>query len=370
VTSAASALAVAYAAFASILAVNAWYLRRSRRLGPALPDTPPLVSVLIPARNEEDNLARLLPTILQQDYPSFEVIVYDDASDDRTGDVLRAFADPRLVRLRGTGPPAGWLGKVHALHQASRRARGEVLLFLDADVLFADTGALTRLVRRFLGLASPAVLTGIPRLEGGGRLVVSLIPFVVFTYLPLPLSVRSRIPHLSGMNGQCWMIARREYERLQPHVAHRADVLEDIRIGRYLKAHGVVPHYLDLQNEVRVRMYGSLPDAWRGLRKNTYPFMGETVWSFGLILASYVALFVLAPLAAPWSILAWYGLKAGSDRLVRMPLWVSALAPLSLALGAALQLDSAIAHWTGRAEWKGRTVVRRRVDAAGGTASP
>jgi glycosyltransferase involved in cell wall biosynthesis len=330
---------------------------------------PPLVSVLVPARNEEDNLAHLLPTILEQDYPNLEVVVFDDASDDRTWDVLGAFADPRLVRLRGTGPPAGWLGKVHALHQASRRARGEVLLFLDADVLLADAGALTRLVRRFRGLAHPAVMTGIPRLEGGGRLVVSLIPFVIFAYLPLPLSVRSRIAHLSGMNGQCWMIDRREYERFQPHLVHRADVLEDIRIGRYLKAHGVVPHYLDLQDEVRVRMYRSLPDAWRGLRKNTYPFVGETVWSFGIIYVCYVVLFVLTPLAAPWSVLAWYGLKVGSDRLARMPLWISLLAPVSLALGAALQLDSAMAHWSGRAQWKGRTVVRRLIDTAGGPPS-
>ncbi len=368
-TGAETALAVCYAVFAGILAANAWYLRRSRRPGPPLPTVPPLVSVLVPARNEEDNLACLLPTILDQDYPNFEVVVFDDASEDRTWDVLGAFADPRLVRLRGTGPPAGWLGKVHALHQASRRARGEVLLFLDADVLMADTGTLTRLVRRFRGLAEPAVMTGIPRLEGGGRLVVSLIPFVIFTYLPLPLSVRSRIAHLSGMNGQCWMIARRDYERLQPHLVHRADVLEDIRIGRYLKAHGVVPHYLDLQGEVRVRMYRSLPDAWRGLRKNTYPFVGETVWSFGIIYVCYVVLFVLTPLIAPWSVLAWYGLKVGSDRLVRMPLWISLLAPVSLALGAVLQLDSAMAHWTGRAEWKGRTVVRRLIDRTGGPPS-
>jgi hypothetical protein len=331
---------------------------------------PPFVSIVIPARNEAHNLARLLPTLLEQDYARFEVIVFDDASEDGTWKVLGSVSDSRLVRLRGSGPPAGWLGKAHALHQASSRARGDVLLFLDADTLLADRGALTRLVRRFLGLGDPAVLTGITRLEGGGRLLVSLVPFVILTYLPLPLVVRSRIAQLSGMNGQCWMIARAEYERFEPHVAHRADVLEDVRIGRYLKARGVVPHSLDLQDEVRVRMYGGIGDAWRGLRKNTYPFVGETVWSFALVYASYAYLFLLAPLVTPWSILAWYGLKAGADRLVRMPLWVTALTPVSLMLGAALQLDSAIAHWTGQAQWKGRSVVRRRIDASGNAPLP
>ncbi len=360
----ASVLGACYLVFGGILAANAWYMRRSRRPGPPLPADPPTISVLVPARNEEHNLPRFLASVLGQDYPRYEIIVYDDGSEDGTWSVLSACRDPRLVRLRGDGPPRGWLGKVHALYQATRRAQGDILLFLDADARLVDDGALTRLVRRFLNLPAPAVLTGITHLEGGGRVIVSLVPFVILTYLPLPLAVRSRFPRLSGMNGQCWMIRRREYMRLEPHNAHRSDVLEDVHIGRYLKARGVVPHSLDLQDEVRVRMYRDLAHAWAGFRKNVYPFTGGTVWSFALVHLSYLALFVLAPLVSPWFLLAWYALKAGSDRLVRMPLWVSAMTPVSLALGAALQLDSALAHWTGRAQWKGRPIVRRLVDAA------
>lgn len=358
-------LTAVYAVFGGTLAVNALHLRRSRRRCGPPPDPPPSVSILVPARNEEANLRRLLPTLLAQDYPSFEVVVYDDDSTDGTGAVLGSVTDPRLRSVHGNELPPGWVGKVHALYQASRQATGDLLLFVDADVTFKDPGALGRLVRRYRSLPAPAALTGITHLTGGGLLLVSLVPFVILTYLPLPLAARTRAARLSGMNGQCWMIARETYARLEPHAVHRADVLEDIRIGRYLKARGVTPHSADLQDEIQVRMYGSFAEAWVGFRKNVYPFTGESVSSFALAHATYVGLFVLAPLVSPWFVLAWYLLKLGSDRLVRMPLRVSAAAPLTLLLGAALQIDSAIAHWTGRASWKGRTVVRRTLEEAG-----
>jgi hypothetical protein len=115
----------------------------------------------------------------------------------------------------------------------------------------------------------------------------------------------------------------------------------------------------DLQNEVEVWMYANLGEAWAGFRKNVYPFMGETPWSFLGQHLLYLALFVAAPLVSPWFIACWFGLKAVSDRFVRVPTIVSLAAPITLGLGALLQLDSAVSHWTGRVRWKGRSVVRR-----------
>ncbi len=355
-------LLVAYAAFGVVLAVNALHLRGSRHAGAAPSGPVPSVSVLVPARNEEENLRRMLPTLLAQEYPGVEIIVYDDGSTDGTWQVLEDVVDPRLRRLRGGDLPAGWVGKAHALYQASRRATGDILLFVDADARFKHPDTLARLVRRFRSLSAPAALTGITHLTGGGLLLVSMVPFVILTHLPLPLASRVRAARLSGMNGQCWMIARETYARLEPHERHGADVLEDVRIGRYLKRNGVMPHTVDLRNEVEVHMYAGFAEAWVGFRKNVYPFMGERAWSFALLHATYLGLFVLAPLVSPWFVLAWYLLKVGSDRVARMPLLVSAAAPVTLLLGAVLQLDSAIAHWTGRAHWKGRTVVRRTLE--------
>src|SRR5690606_39017507 len=110
-------LAGLHAVLLAILAVNVVTMRRSR--GDRVePETWPTLSVLIPARNEEENLRRLLPTLAAQDYPGFEVIVYDDGSEDGTAAVVEALEDERFRLLRGEGPPAGWVGKVHALYRA------------------------------------------------------------------------------------------------------------------------------------------------------------------------------------------------------------------------------------------------------------
>jgi glycosyltransferase involved in cell wall biosynthesis len=315
--------------------------------------------MLIPARNEATNLRRLLPTLLNQDYPDFEVLVYDDGSEDATWQVVAESRDPRLRGSQGSGPPPGWVGKVHALYRATRGATGDLFLFLDADVALKHPAALSHLVARFQRLRRPAALTGLTHLRGGGHLVVSLVPLVILSLLPLPLVTRLRAKRLSALNGQCWMITQEDYLRWEPHLHHRDEVLEDIQIGRYLKAHGVTPVMADLQDLVAVWMYGSTGEAWRGFRKNVYLFMGATPWSFGLLFAAYLGM-LLAPLvASPWFIAGWYGLKALSDRFVRSPARVTVVTPVSLILGAALQLDSAVSHWTGRVRWKGRLVAQR-----------
>jgi glycosyltransferase involved in cell wall biosynthesis len=354
---------VGYAVFATVFLANVRYFRAVRRLEAGPPDPLPSVSIIVPARDEEQNLQQLLPSLFAQAFHDFEIVVYDDRSQDGTWSVLQRFDDPRLHAVRGGDLPPGWVGKTHALDQATRRASGELLLFLDADAELMDADALTRLVQRFRALPDSAVLSGITRLEGGGQLLVSLVPFIMLTHLPLRLATRHPSPQLSGMNGQCWMIDRRTYERLRPHRHHRADVLEDIRIGRFLKSQGHTPHLVDLQGEVRVRMYRSLADAWLGFRKNVYPFLGETPAKFALGFGSFVAFWVAAPLVSPWFLLAWYALKVGSDRVVHAPLWVSAATPLTFLLSAVLQLDSAVAHWTGRAAWKGRPIARRVIEA-------
>lgn len=356
-----SLLVATYLAFAVILVANVAYLVRARRWMAPLPTVLPRVSVIVPARNEMENLRRLLPSLLAQRYPAFEILVYDDDSTDETWSVLTAVDDARLRPVRGTTLPPGWVGKVYALYQATRIARGDLYLFLDADVVLQDPRALERLVARYLALPTDSVLTGIPRMVGGGQLLVSLVPFMILTWLPLPLAVRLRTGVLSGMNGQCWFVGREAYHRLEPHREHRTEVLEDIRIGRYLKAHGIAPHTLDLRHELTVRMYRDLPSAWRGFRKNVYPSMGETLPRFLSAHLLYVTIFVVAPIVSPWFLAGAWGLKLATDRFVGYPLSISLGAPLSLLLGAILQIDSAVAHWRGSATWKGRRVSRREV---------
>lgn len=336
------------------LIANLVYLWRQPRRVPT--SSTPAVSILIPARNEEANLQRLLPSLLSQTYPNVQVIVYDDGSEDGTGQVLEAFAAPNLTVLRGEGPPPGWVGKVHALFEATRRATGEVYLFLDADTELADPDALARLVARFTALPPGSVLTALPRLRGGGLLLVSLVPHAILTGLPWPLVRPSPFGTLAALNGQCWMIDAGTYHRLEPHDHHRDEVLEDVQIGRYLKRHGIAPVLCDLRDDVAVYMYGSLREAWQGFRKNAYLILGGRFLSFLLLFSLFVSTYAVAPLVAPTFLLSVYGLKLVTDRITRFPIWLSLLTPVSWLLGLLLQLDSAIAYWTGRVAWKGRKV--------------
>lgn len=333
---------------------NLIYLR-SHDKGELL-DQLPSVSVLIPARNEARNLRRLLPSLLNQDYASFEVIVYDDASEDDTWPMLQSVKDERLHTVRGEGPPPGWLGKVHALYQATRPASGERYLFLDADAELHDAGALRRLAERFERLPSNAVLTGLTRLRGAGLLLVSLVPYTILTSLPWPLVRRVSAPSLGALNGQCWMIGAAAYHRLEPHEHVAGEVLEDVQIGRYLKRHGLTPALVDVQQEVSVHMYPSFRAAWRGFRKNAYLIMGGAPLPFALSFTYFALTYLLAPFVWLPLLGSIYGLKLIIDRRMGFPGWVSALAPASYLLGSALQLDSAFHHLRGRVSWKSRSV--------------
>ncbi len=352
------ALTLVHAAIWATLLANVIYLRRGVRRAVWRGERPS-VSVLVPARNEEENLRRLLPSLRAQAYPEAEFIVYDDGSEDATWEVLQSAAeeDARLRPLRGQGPPPGWLGKPHALHEAARHATGRVFLFLDADARLEDPGALERLVRRFMAEPGDVVLTGLPRLRGGAPLLVSLVPNALLTGLPWPLVRRMRVQSLGAVNGQFWMLSAEDYRRYAPHECVRQKVLEDVEIGRYLKSEGFTPVLADVQQEISIFMYPGMTEAWRGFRKNAYLILGGTPAAFALLFAFFLFTFLLAPFFAPWLLVSLYGLKTATDRLAGFPLWVSLLTPLSFALAVALQLDSALSHWTGRVAWKGRSVA-------------
>lgn len=346
-------LLVLYSLMTVILAANLLHLRRRDRTRAPFTRA---VSVLIPARNEEENLTRLLPSLLRQQGVEFEVIVYDDASTDRTAQVAERTGDARVRVVRGEGPPPGWVGKVHALYQASRHATGDVLFFLDADTAFTRGDALRCIVERFAALPPHSVLTALPHFRGGAPLLVSLLPYGLLVNQPLPLTERLR-SRLTSMNGQCWLIARDDYAAHEPHRAHPGEVLEDIRIGQYLSTRGVLPHFANLGADLEVWMYRDTAAGWRGFRKNAYLLTGGRPAGFLVFWGIFVFTFVAAPLWSPvW--LAWaMATKFVSDRFARYPVWVTLLAPVSFVLWSALLLDSAVSHHAGRVEWKGRQVA-------------
>jgi len=345
-------LVLVHAAVWGILVGNLVYLRRQT---PTEPASLPRLSVCIPARNEADNLRRLLPTLRAQDYPNLEIFVWDDGSDDATWEVLTSADNPRLTPLRGQDPPAGWVGKVHALYQCTRRATGECYLFLDADAELRRPDALRQLVARHAG-SSTQVSSGFPRLRGTALVLVSLVPNALLSSLPWPLVPRTPLTSLSALNGQCWLVGSAVYHNHEPHAEVKDAVLEDVAIGRYLKAQGHPPTLVDVQDLVSVYMYDGFGEAWRGFRKNAYLLLGGTVPRFLLMYAGFIAAWLVAPFLSLWFLASLYGLKLVTDRASGMPLFVTILAPVSYLLGLLLQLDSAVHHWGDRVQWKGRAV--------------
>ena len=345
-------LGLAHAAFWGILVGNLAYLRRQRS---SPPNPLPTLSICIPARNEAKNLRRLLPTLRAQDYPELEIFVWDDGSEDDTWGVLQTCDVPRLTPLRGPDPSPDWVGKVHALYQCTRRASGDCYLFLDADAELLRPDALRRLVARHSGTPT-TVSSGFPHLTGAALLLVSLVPHALLRSLPWPLVTRTRNSSLSALNGQCWLVDSSVYHAHEPHAAVKDEVLEDVAIGRYLKQQGHPPTLLDVQDLVAVHMYDTFGAAWRGFRKNAYLLLGGTVPRFLFTYGGFVLTWLVAPLLSVWFLVSLYGLKLVTDRASGMPVYVTLLAPVSYLLGLALQLDSALHHWSDRVTWKGRSV--------------
>lgn len=336
-----------------ILMANLVYLRQSPSEETA---ALPTLSICIPARNEARNLRRLLPSLLSQDYPNLDIHVWDDGSEDETWSVLQSVEDDRLHAHHGEGPPAGWMGKVHALYQCTRRATGDCYLFLDADAELSHPQALRDLLRRHVA-SETRVTTGLPRLRGGAQLLVSLVPYALLSGLPWPLVRRTRLPSLSALNGQCWMIDSDLYHTQEPHRAVKGEILEDVAIGRYLKQEGHPPSLLDAQGEVSVYMYENFGAAWRGFRKNAYLLLGGHPAAFAGMWSGFLLTWIVAPLLSGWFVLSLYGLKAVTDRVNGVSPLVTLCAPLSFVLGVVLQLDSALHHWRQEVTWKGRSVA-------------
>lgn len=345
----------------AILIANLAYLRSSR--SSLSPDSFPDLTVCIPARNEADNLRRLLPTLLRQDYPSLEIVILDDGSEDDTWSVLQSFDDSRLTSLHGEGPPEGWIGKVYALYQCTREASGSRYLFLDADAELSGPTALRTIVARHES-ATTSVTTGFPTYRGAAQLLVSLVPYSFLTGLPWPLVTRTSLPAVSALNGQCWLIDAALYHRHEPHEQLRDAVLEDVAIGRYLKSRGHPPSLLNVQDCLSIYMYGTFGQAWRGFRKNGYLLMGGTTWAFLGLFGYFAMTWIVAPALSLWFLASLYGLKFVTDRASQISSRTTLLTPISFALGLALQLDSAFHHWTNRVSWKGRAVPSAATSAS------
>ncbi len=293
------------------------------------PPTFPQVSLLVPARNEAAAIGETVRRLLAQDYPCYELLLLDDHSTDGTAELARSAAggDGRLRLLQGAPLPAGWQGKSWACHQLAEAARGELLVFTDADVVW-EPGALTRLVGEMqhrdsdLQTVWPTQIT----VTWGERLVVSLLAFVIVGYLPALAVHHSPRPSLAAAIGQCLAFRRSAYRAVGGHAAVRASIIDDMAFAKAIKQHGLKLRMTDAAGLIRCRMYRQWSEVRDGFAKNILAGHGNSVL---LLLLSWAFHWLVFLMPWVWLSLGWLGGPPG------WPLWPLCLIGLGVGVRAA-----------------------------------
>ncbi|NMC84954.1 MAG: glycosyltransferase [Anaerolineaceae bacterium] len=353
---------------------NLIHVKRFDEFSPAAEH--PFVSILVPARDEERNIEACVRSLLAQNYPNFEVIVLNDHSSDATGAILQrlAAADPRLRVVNGAPLPEDWPGKHWACHQLAQIARGEYILFTDADTRHAPhalSGAVAAALQEHADL-----VTAIPReevLTWGEKLLVPFMSFGIVSYLPLHFVQRHQFAPLSVTIGQFMLFRRSAYEAVGGYEGARLNVNDDVLLGRNLIERGYRWMVLDGNGAVTCRMYHNFGEAVEGFSKNVFGFFDYRILPYVLVWSAAAFLFVeplrllamallggwmgtLPALLAAVAVFESFFLFFLAYRRLGIPLYMAFFYWLTVALFALVAMRSMVFSITGHASWKGRTL--------------
>lgn len=340
----------------------------------------PLVSICIPARNEERVIERCISSAMKQDYPNFEILVLDDQSEDKTPDILKKLSEivNNLKHFEGKPKPDGWLGKPWACQQLSEQAKGEILVFIDADV-WLEEHAISKAVNN---LSHSDVITVWPKQQlktFWEKVVIPIVYYGLYTLLPskyveetpkwLPQNLRNKYGHeFAAACGQFIAFNRTAYNKINGHAAVKDKVLDDVELAKEVKRQSLKLIMYEGHHSVNCRMYHSNNEIFNGLRKNFFVGFGNNTLLFLAMAALQIIVYVL-----PWIILItgtpllqWY---AGILILITLlqrwyldfkykwnPLF-SLLHPIAILWYEVLAVRCLWDYYTGsKPDWKGRKV--------------
>jgi chlorobactene glucosyltransferase len=340
----------------------------------------PLVSVIVPARNEAVNISACVASLLDSVYPEVEIIVVDDGSVDGTGDIVQILAQHargRLTVIDGKPLPAGWLGKPWACWQGYQQARGEVLLFTDADTRHDDAllghavGALQRQQADLVSVLPRQLMIGFWE-----RLVLPHI-FAVLSmrFHDLKRVNRTRNPRDVIANGQFMLFRRSAYEAIGGHESVRGDVVEDLALAQHIvqaRLKLFVAHAHDIMDTRMYRSLGGIVEGWSknlalGSRRAAPAWIAPAVpWLIALYLLilwvtppAVLLVGLLTPVSvaalSSWAVAATtlsLGFWAGMLIWMRVPVVYAVGYPVGAGIAAVLFVRSAVRG--ARVEWKGR----------------
>ncbi len=364
--------------FALILAVVAYLLLNYLHLVKISPFKGkladyPSISVCVPARNEERGIEACLTSVLEQDYPDFEVIVVDDNSTDATLEILKKLAAnyDNLTIIRGEPLPSDWHGKPYALFQAQKKARGDYILFMDADpVCQPDT------LKTAVHIILERNLDMISLLPGGvfGSFWEKVAQPVFFSFIASLTRFRKvnspEFPDAMGV-GAFTMIERELYARAGGHEALKQVILDDIGLARIAKLSGARLLVADGQKLLSIRMYYSLEEIRVGWRKNIFMAMrksvgrafyyicivsGFTITPYLMVMASWMnGSGIISQALSLVSLLIVWSVYIVLCKELRLSMINNFLFPLGALVFSAIMINSmARVLITGKTEWRGR----------------
>ncbi|HYX39726.1 MAG TPA: glycosyltransferase [Oligoflexus sp.] len=330
----------------------------------------PLVSIIVPARNEENVLGQLLASLDHLDYPHYEVIVVDDCSDDDTAAIALSH---KLRLVRGKERPAGWNGKQWACHQGAMAAKGSYLLFTDADTIHHTTG-LRRAMCEVLDCEAQGFTT-LPAHQSPTLWERLCGPFHVLLMAVTNPYGKARPGQVFAI-GQYLLFERKFYDRFGGHTRVRADWVEDIPLAEALLAEGGRWVVYTGPAIFSVRMYETMGDFVRGWRRNFRAGMGYSYWGASL----EITLFMAAAIGGgrlnalyPWLIILLTALVflRAQEKLGRFSAWGVLLFPFSLVLFCWVSILAVYDRLFNRPmNWKNRAYPASATPAVGQLRAP
>ncbi|MDR0409102.1 MAG: glycosyltransferase, partial [Spirochaetaceae bacterium] len=250
---------------------------RARTVKPRLTEGV-MVSVLIPARNEELNIERCVNSLLNQTYQNYEILVLDDNSSDGTWQILEKLKkeNERVRIFKGKSLPPDWYGKPFALQQLYEHAQGGTLLFTDADTVHSPTSiswAVTNMEKTKADFLSGYV--GQELLTLGEITTVPVMFFMTGFVIPMFLNRFVKLGYFSAAVGQYIVMKTQVFKDIEGYANIRKKTTEDVYLSRYVKNLGYKTEFLDMSNQVKCRMYEGYHAGIQGIGKNIFDFLGK-----------------------------------------------------------------------------------------------
>ena len=301
----------------------------------------PFISVLVPARNEERGIRECIDSLCNQVYSSYEVLVLDDGSTDSTPDILKELQEQysdKLTIIYGTSLPNEWVGKSHACHQLSLKAKGEYLLFTDADTIHSPYSLLS-LIRTSRHYQAD-LLTAVPNQKLASLWEHLMVPFMhvlYHGYLPNSLIYSNHDSRFSAANGQVMLFRYDAYQEIDGHKSVKSSLVEDIDIAKKIKQNKYKVVLANAVDIVSCTMYSGFNEVFMGFSKNFYSGLSENFSILFFFIFHVFTAYVLPP------VIFIYALISGNAELMQWGLLLTILG-MFIRLSSTIQFSLPLFH--------------------------